>query len=329
VTAVFDCFLFNDELDVLEHRLEVLDEVVTTFVVVEAAATFQGRPKPLHFANNRNRYGVWIEKIRHVVVELSETDNPWDREREQHRALAASLLDARADDLIIVGDCDEVPFVHVVRRLLTSQAPPTRLYAQNGVYWANTVKPQLWTDGTMAFRWRDRDHPALGMLLGVPGAVWGSFDDPASVQHGGWHFGDLGDSARIIRKLNSFSHTELLTPRYSEYRHVERCRTLGIDYRGNEMLRLLSTDELPCEVLKVRDVDADAVRTDAFPPRYLREVYVAFSRSRRWLPSWLILQADRHIYSFLAVFGIPLLFMYRVIHPLSRALRRPRQGHAT
>ena len=42
---VFDCFIFFNELDLLELRLNVLDSCVDYFVIVESAITFQGEDK--------------------------------------------------------------------------------------------------------------------------------------------------------------------------------------------------------------------------------------------------------------------------------------------
>lgn len=51
--TVWDCVLLNDELDLLEFRPGELDGVVDRFVVVEAAQTFTGPVKPLHFQGHR------------------------------------------------------------------------------------------------------------------------------------------------------------------------------------------------------------------------------------------------------------------------------------
>ena len=44
---IYDCFLFFNELDLLEIRLNELDEVVDYFVIVEGESTFQSKPKEL------------------------------------------------------------------------------------------------------------------------------------------------------------------------------------------------------------------------------------------------------------------------------------------
>jgi beta-1,4-mannosyl-glycoprotein beta-1,4-N-acetylglucosaminyltransferase len=68
---LIDCFLFYNELDMLLYRLSVLDKHVDAFILVESAHTFIGNPKPLFYAENREKFAAFSEKIIHVVVEDS------------------------------------------------------------------------------------------------------------------------------------------------------------------------------------------------------------------------------------------------------------------
>ena len=52
----WDAFLFCNELDLLEARLTELDSAVYRHVLVEAPVTFQGDPKPLWYAENKERF---------------------------------------------------------------------------------------------------------------------------------------------------------------------------------------------------------------------------------------------------------------------------------
>src|ERR1035437_8857546 len=107
---IWDCFLFNNELDLLEYRFRLLDGHVDKFVVVEAARTFAGDPKPAFFAKNASRFADWPGKIRHVVADLPvEAPDVWAREGAQRLALRKVVEDAPNDTLLVVGDVDEVP----------------------------------------------------------------------------------------------------------------------------------------------------------------------------------------------------------------------------
>lgn len=68
MAILFDCFTFFNELDLLEIRLEELSSVVDWFVLVEATRTFSGRPKPLYFEENKERYSKFLHKIVHVKL---------------------------------------------------------------------------------------------------------------------------------------------------------------------------------------------------------------------------------------------------------------------
>jgi len=46
---IYDCFIFFNELDLLEIRLKTLDKVVDYFVLVEADKTHRGKKKPLYY----------------------------------------------------------------------------------------------------------------------------------------------------------------------------------------------------------------------------------------------------------------------------------------
>lgn len=73
---IIDSFTFFNELNMLEFRLEELNEYVDYFVLVEATKTFSGNPKPLYFQENKDRYSKFLHKIIHVVVDdLPDTFN--------------------------------------------------------------------------------------------------------------------------------------------------------------------------------------------------------------------------------------------------------------
>lgn len=58
---VYDCFIFFNELDLLEIRLNELDDVVDYFVLVEANRTFQNNHKPYYFDENKEHLIIFIK----------------------------------------------------------------------------------------------------------------------------------------------------------------------------------------------------------------------------------------------------------------------------
>ena len=46
---IYDCFIFNNEVELLELRLNILNDVVDKFVIVEGNFTFSGTKKESNF----------------------------------------------------------------------------------------------------------------------------------------------------------------------------------------------------------------------------------------------------------------------------------------
>ena len=52
---VYDCFIFFNELDLLEIRLNELKDVVDKFVIVESTETFSKKKKKLYYDENKDK----------------------------------------------------------------------------------------------------------------------------------------------------------------------------------------------------------------------------------------------------------------------------------
>ena len=65
---IYDGFHFFNELDILEIRLNTLKNVVDKFVLVEAENDHRNKPKPLWYAENKDRFAEFEDRIIHVVV---------------------------------------------------------------------------------------------------------------------------------------------------------------------------------------------------------------------------------------------------------------------
>ena len=81
---IYDCFIFRNELDLLEIRLTELYNQVDYFVVVESTHTFQGAPKELILQNNWSRFQQWHDKMIHIVVDdMPLLGDAWQNEHHQ------------------------------------------------------------------------------------------------------------------------------------------------------------------------------------------------------------------------------------------------------
>ena len=86
--TIFDTFTFYNELDLLELRLNILGDVVDYFVINEANITFTGKPKPLYYRENKDRFKKWKDKIIHIVtVDENETLEKYWEGVPYHRSM--------------------------------------------------------------------------------------------------------------------------------------------------------------------------------------------------------------------------------------------------
>ena len=53
---IIDCFIFYNELDLLTYRLNLLNNIVDYFIIVESTHTFIGKEKKLFFNDNKHLF---------------------------------------------------------------------------------------------------------------------------------------------------------------------------------------------------------------------------------------------------------------------------------
>lgn len=258
---IYDCFTFFNELDLLEIRLNELDKHVDRFVLVEATLTFQGKPKPLHYAENKERFKDFHAKIIHVVVDQYPEnihENAWVIEKHQRNCIVNGLKDCRPDDVIMISDVDEIPRPEKIREAASLKG--IRIFRQrmfyyylncenateigsNGYYW----------NGTLMIRYGDfkgviQDYREMSMLMLnkftprlIRRVYWKlklfyMFSLRGKrirfIHNGGWHFSYLGGVHMIIRKLEAFSHVEYNKPEYKDPARIEQAIANGEDIFG-------------------------------------------------------------------------------------------------
>jgi Glycosyltransferase family 17 len=212
---VWDCFPFFNELDLLEARLTELDSVAYRHVLAESPVTHQGNPKPLYYAENKERFSAWQDKIIHVVADLPG-GGTWDREGAQGEAIGRGLDGFWDDDILLVSDADEIPRAEVVTRLGVPVDHPAEPAGARTGYVLPMRHHQLavnlvdlgWWNGTMASLGRppgsvqsfrsSRMLPGTPVLRGRQGWIIDC----------GWHFSWLGGPDAVRAKARAYAHTE-------------------------------------------------------------------------------------------------------------------------
>lgn len=204
---IYDCFQFYNEVDLLELRLAELSPLVDHFVLVEAAHTHAGTPKPLYFAENRQRFAAYADKIIHVVVDDDPGGFAWVREAHQREAILRGLSGAGPADMVIIGDADEILRPAVVQRLREAAPGGPALFAPAldiYLYFLNLRSPDPWISVAAAPCELVRRVGANNMRYLAKQGIGQPL--PAA----GWHFTWMGGIDRFLAKLDAFAHREMI-----------------------------------------------------------------------------------------------------------------------
>lgn len=227
---VYDCFLFFNEADLLELRLEEMSEYVDRFVIVEAEETFRGNPKPLQFPLLKQRLERFSDKIIYVPVKGHfKTDSPWKRERFQRNQILQGLSGCAAKDIVFISDVDEIvrnKKIPEVIALLNSKEAEAIVVSQR-MYFGYANRYQGSWKGPVATTYAQvkRLTPRIIRKLRhmKPRRVRTShITHIHCLQEGGWHFSSLGDSKHYLEKIRAFSHAELDTERFTQEQNLSQ-----------------------------------------------------------------------------------------------------------
>lgn len=231
---VYDCFPFYNELDLLEARFEELWDVVDRFVICEATLTHGGKPKPLYFRDNLQRFEKYLSKVTHVVLddypelekigmEPWDTERSWYVERRQRDRLMQGLQDCKDEDIILISDCDEIPKAEAIR----NYRPESGINAvEMDLYYyrldLKATDPWYWT--------RILPWPIMKNMTPCQVRYVDNYDKQSQIIHnGGWHFSYLGDLDFIIEKISSTAHQEYNTDLYKNRERLKKLVAEGKD----------------------------------------------------------------------------------------------------
>lgn len=257
---IYDCFTFFNEFELLDIRLQLLNNVVDYFVIVEADHTYKGEPKKFNFEEQAKRFDAYKEKILYIKV----TDMPlpvydekdgWKMEFFQRNCIMRGLSNCNAKDIIILSDVDEIPNPDVILAAKKSKIKPSFRFPEYSfrkrillyLKWFFRIKILSIGDPLGKYPLVCEQHLFYYFLNYRSRSSWNgsiltrykNFHDPQQIRErrnrypripkGGWHFSYLGGIDRVIQKLKSINEGEL-TDHSEEY--VRSCITEGKDLYG-------------------------------------------------------------------------------------------------
>lgn len=218
-------FMLRDELDMLEMQLYEHYDYIHRFILVEAPISHTGNPKPLYYADNKERFAQYSDKIIHVIANdlptKEQNPDPWCREQAQRDAgMPYFMPDTDNDDVIVIMDIDEI----ATREALEQRPQPVL-----GLNLKLRFAAVDWygTEGVNGVT-------ALASYVNFVGSV-DKFrqqrDQFPVYQNAGWHFSWLGGKDVIDTKVKSFCHQEAFNE-VMEVNATDSMYRLGVSWPG-------------------------------------------------------------------------------------------------
>lgn len=275
---IIDHFMFFNEVELLELRVNMLKDYVDKFIISESSRTHSGKPKEFICKKLISELGLPVEKIEVLEVEIPEEEFlvpntydihhaqqaesshavlTWTRERLQRDALYGKVEGYPDDTVFILSDLDEIvnpiaiPFlanfakkgdypIKVPLVLLEGEADKRLCYADGA--------PVPWERSLLFCK---KEHMTKATFTEIRGqffmpCVWMQ-QDGKMMQDLGWHFTWMGGSERKKIKASSYLHHANLNV-INNISH-ETSKEIGSSIQ-EYMLKDYSLSDLPKEIFE-------------------------------------------------------------------------------
>jgi len=228
---IIDCFMFYNEYDLLEGRLEYLYDKVDHFVISEANITHTGKVKPFNFMQNITRYQKYLDKILYfpLIVDGSKYDwnipqgvennesAAWQMDTMQREHIISGLKLFGPGAIVMISDLDEIPLKPTIDRAIKSlniNNPAVTLWQDQ--HWYNLKQKQIkpWPGTVVTSNATVKKH-GIQVLRNARWTLPG-------IENGGWHLSYWGTPEHIQNKLNSFTHQELNTAEVNSIENIQK-----------------------------------------------------------------------------------------------------------
>ena len=227
---VLDCFIFNDELEILDIRLNILNSYVDKFIIVESTINHQGNYKKKHF--NINLFKKFEKKIKYITIEeIPKNFSAWQRENYQRNYISKGLEEFSPEDIIIVSDADEIPNLKNIDFTKLNNYYYT--FEQDHFYYKLNLKKKIKWNGSKMCKIKNlrspqwlrnlKMHKKYSILRLDKYFSKNYVFNFKIIKNGGWHFGWLKTVKNMILKIKSFAHTEHNISLYKDENFIKEC----------------------------------------------------------------------------------------------------------
>lgn len=276
---IYDAFNFYNELETLEIRLNVLNDYVDYFVLVESTLTHSGLPKELFYEKNKHLFKKFEHKIIHYIINnplksfedakerLNNSKTPEIEKSILKDALSSdnvpqglvpslrifyekeyikkALVDLSDDDFCYISDLDEIwnpeTFVDY------SKDDIFKFKQDNYIYFLNNRSSENWIGwtGTIGTKYKNIKNGCLNHLRTMGKNKF------TIIRNGGWHFTWQGGIQRIENKLEGYDHQEFNTQKTKSEIKIKILK--NIDIRGKHIKFWKDESKLPKYILENKE----------------------------------------------------------------------------
>ena len=258
---IIDSFLFLNEIEILEKRLEYLYDTVDLFLIVEADHTFAGNQKNLNFLNNIEKYQKYLDKILYcpMFIDMSKYNvseyhiDEWSFrvEIDQRNYIGKILNRFPSDSVVILGDVDEIPIRYKISQtieyLQINKFDSIVLKCDMFYYNFNQKQTIPWWGSIVCYNNYIQKYDAQWARSS---RVYN-----AAIENAGYHLGYWGDASKIKYKIENFAHQEYNKEEFTNIDSIQQRMNKGediFDRRADfNMLQLVDKNTIDEEFYKV------------------------------------------------------------------------------
>ena len=223
--------MFYDEDVILDLRLNILNEYIDYFVIVESKFFHNGKERKLRF--DIEKYTKFRDKIIYIIqdnqpsgiqeilksddegtISAKEINNALLRENSQRDLISKGLKMANDNDLILISDVDEIPNLEKIK--LKETKNEILMFVQDIFYYKlNRYLPNFQWFGTKGCLKKNLKSPQW--LRNIKNKKYSflrvdtffsdkKYINKKFINHGGWHFSNLKNAEDLELKLKSYLH---------------------------------------------------------------------------------------------------------------------------
>ena len=235
---------FFCELDLLEIKLHTLAPYVDYFVISESLKTHSGKDKIPYYELNKNRYLKFHDKIIHNIITYTPSTvaelkwwynknnfppnitslicqkvlnadwfdkkiESYMRDTYEKEALLLPIYktEPNENDIILLGDLDEIPSPQAMEVLLENFNPECIYHFKQGMfyYYLNLEKTNEPWRGTLAVSYKRFLENSFCKMR--------TYKEGSLISNGGWHFTYMGGPQKILQKVQSWGEQSLNVPK--------------------------------------------------------------------------------------------------------------------